>query len=145
MLTEDNERYEHRIVLIDDKAVLLSIQDDSSAPNPDEFKKATPDRGAFEELEDLETIEKDLKAQYYITGIDYPGIGSFLTNTKWWKSFRKENLDPAPVKIRTEDYNVYEYEVTLENDRAVLYPLPTEVQDSGTASDDAPNPEELLK
>lgn len=152
VLTEDNERHEYRVLLVDDKAVLLSIQDDSPAPNPDEFKKATPDREAFESLEDQETIEQDLQSQYHITGVEFPeGDESSLfknSATDWWKSFRKENLDPALIKIRTEDYNVYDYEVTLENDRAVLYPLTIEVQDTGTDStngDTAPNPEELLR
>lgn len=149
VLTEDNQRYEYRAVLVDDKAVLFSMQDESSAPNPDEFKKATPDKAVLKEIEDLETIEKDLQAQYHITGVEFPeGDESSLfknSATDWWKSFRKESLDPAPVKIRTADYKVYEYEVILENERATLYPLSTEAQDSGTEPTNAPDPEELLR
>lgn len=124
------------------------IKEQADRKNPPAVTYKNKEDWLFENL--LSLIEEDLINNYTITAVDTPSIEkdertSILApnaNTrgewKWISSFFSERLDPAVVRVITEDQQRYEYKVINVDDTAVLFPL-------DDSSEDIVDPDELRK
>lgn len=86
----------------------------------------------------LKLIEEDLAEDYTILDVDTPKVMGG-NEDEWADSFYGDSLEPAVIRVRTEDNKRYEYEILLVDGETKLF-TQQDIDDPET-----PEPDTLLR